>query len=591
MGRIKATPALALSALLLASCAAHNIGRSDLEGVSPLGVTDPERVALAQYCYSSASGDSAELPQRLLDDRRPRMVFVTAGDGKSRGRVFEGYGRGVMAALDAGLRQISSQAPPPIWCKVDVVEEVAPVSFPIGQPAASAGLYGLMFAPGDLNLLPQEVVVGRLIDSFGLLREGRYGDLLALRGRSGGASPAQVSRFTAMGAFADADGATVLYRDHSLFDAVTRTQVVEAAAAGGRYLTGAVKHDGRFVYLYRPKSDEERSGYNVLRHAGTTYAMFELAARVPDAALMKAGGRALAGLLELTEPCPAPASGERCVVEDGIVKLGGNALAILALTMHSEVTGDRQHLPLMRSLGRYLLAVQQPSGEFWPHMQRLSDGAAGSHVSVYYPGEALLALMRLHRLDPGGPWLDAADRGARWLIEVRDVDLPRSELPHDHWLLYALNELYRARPSPLVLEHAMAIARAIARSQNTGAEYPDWRGSFYRPPRSTPTSTRIEGLNAAFLLARDFGSNEDADIFRRTIDLAVRYLLQNQFRPEVAIHLPNPVRALGGFRADYNNYEIRIDYVQHAISALLGYERILASAASPEPEPMPLPGG
>jgi hypothetical protein len=266
---------------------------------------------------------------------------------------------------------------------------------------------------------------------------------------------------------------------------------------------------------------------------------------------------------------------ESCLLDGGYAKLGGNGLAIVAIVKHMEVTGDRSNLPLVRSLGRYIVSLQQPSGEFWPHKQFPGDGTADPHVSIYYPGEALLGLMRLHRLDPSGPWLDTAVRGAHFLIEVRDAELNDDDLPHDHWLLYALNEIYRARPIPLLLNHAMAIARAIVRAQLLDPPYPDWRGGFDSPPRSTPTASRMEGLVAAYELARDFGTAEDAAAFLTAIDLGVRYTLQHQFRPEMVLYLPNPQRALGGFRRSYTNYEIRIDYVQHAISAILGYERIL----------------
>ncbi len=42
------------------------------------------------------------------------------------------------------------------------------------------------------------------------------------------------------------------------------------------------------------------------------------------------------------------------------------------------------------------------------------------------------------------------------------------------------------------------------------------------------------------------------------------------------MYLRDPRRALGGFHRSLTNYEIRIDYVQHNISAILGLMRIMA---------------
>jgi hypothetical protein len=198
-------------------------------------------------------------------------------------------------------------------------------------------------------------------------------------------------------------------------------------------------------------------------------------------------------------------------------------------------------------------------------------------TSRYYPGEAILACLRIQPFDPEGPWLDAAARGARWLIEVRDAGVPTKELTHDHWLLYGLRELLRHRPDELYRGHAERITTAILTSQNLrGLLEPDWCGSWYTPPRSTPTATRSEGLMCAWEIAVDAGDQARADRIKAALGEAIRFQLRTQVRPESALHLKSPWRALGGFRKSLTDYEIRIDYVQHNLSALLGFRRILA---------------
>ena len=191
-------------------------------------------------------------------------------------------------------------------------------------------------------------------------------------------------------------------------------------------------------------------------------------------------------------------------------------------------------------------------------------------------------MMRIHALDGREIWLDTAEKAAQYLINVRDGDLALGKLSHDHWLLYGLNELYRRRQKPLYLKHALRISTAIVRSQNRVPKYPDWLGSYYRPPRTTPTATRTEGLCAAYALARDFGHPKEAEAILDAIRLGVAFQLQTQSRPESAMYLPNPRRCLGGFHRSLTNFEIRIDYVQHNISALLGAHHIMRSEEGEE---------
>jgi hypothetical protein len=197
--------------------------------------------------------------------------------------------------------------------------------------------------------------------------------------------------------------------------------------------------------------------------------------------------------------------------------------------------------------------------------------------SVYYPGEAILALNRLYALDKNAEWLNAAEKAAKYLIQIRDGNKTDVELPHDHWLLYALNELYRERKNKIYLNHLLRISNTIINSQNLDPEYPDWFGSYYKPPRSTPTAIRSEGLLAAYSLVKDFVNNKSADRILTAVKRGIGFQLQTQFMPETCIYLLRPDLAAGGFCKSLTDFEIRIDYVQHNISSILGYLKIIST--------------
>ncbi len=355
--------------------------------------------------------------------------------------------------------------------------------------------------------------------------------------------------------------------------APTNREIENSLQLAGEYLVKATKNDGEFIYLYDAETDIEDDSYNMVRHAGTVYAMFELYEWNKDEKVKEAGTRALGYLVEHIKTCTRGPRNAVCLIDGGEIRLGGNALAIVALAKYQEATGDTQYLATMQSLARWMVWAQARNGEFRIHTL-LSTGRTKNFISEYYPGEATLAFLRLYELDNDKKWLDAADRAARWLITVRDVGKDADTLPHDHWLLYALNELYTFRPDPLFKDHAIKIAIAIVDFQWNlpPKEHPDWMGGYYTPPVSTPTATRTEGLVAAYQLAKK--ANLDAsflEILRGAIERGLTFELKTQITPQKSLSFKDSRQARGGFMEDLDEASVRIDYVQHNISALLGY--------------------
>ncbi len=565
----------------------------ELAGVEPLAAEAEEE--LVRYLAAAAlATSSGELPASLAADRAPRIFFLSLSDGVTAARVVSAAGRGAAEAAGRLRKEVTTLMDDgfvPRWIKVDLVREVhrreqVDPKKPLGLERS---LYGLAFERDvALAFLAEELVAYTLVNSDQLLRlknvrkRPRAAGARGRLDRLAGSAALSFYRFSASSYFADGREVVPLYRGHRRHGEPGPEELLRHAELGGSYLMRSVEANGRFVYSFLPKTNEAKEKYNALRHAGTLYSMLELYEVTGDRGLLAAAERALGYLRkELLTRCRVAEAETACIVDEGEVKLGGNALAIIALAKHAAVTGERRHLRLIDELGRWIVLTQGEDGEFKIHKQLQPAGEVSDFVSGYYPGEALLALVR--RPDPDPDWLDAAERGARWLINVRDRKVSTVELDHDHWLLYALNELYRLRPDPLYLKHASRITEAILGRQRQGdPRFPDWLGSYYTPPRSTPTATRSEGLGAAYLLARDFGSAQEAVALLEALRLGVGFQLRTQFLPETAFYVRDPARTLGGFRRSLTNFEIRIDYVQHNISALLMLRRILLEAESPE---------
>lgn len=355
----------------------------------------------------------------------------------------------------------------------------------------------------------------------------------------------------------------------------TTEELLDSAVMAGDYLAKSVKESGEFTYEYDSLNDVESNNYNILRHSGTIYSMLQLYPIIDDKNILDQAEKAINYLLlQFSKPYT---NESLVIVENNEIKLGGNALAIIALVEHAKATGKMDYIENMQDLAKYIMMSQKENGEFISKTT-YSTGEKSDFISLYYPGEAILSLCRLYDIDQNETWLDVAEKGAKYLIELRK-DIPTESLVHDHWLVIALNELYRYRTNPIYFNHSLRISKSIMNMQRDGKnripEDPEWLGSYYTPPRSTPTAIRTEALIAAYHLSKDFGDMQNSSQLLNSIKLGIHFQLKTQFTLENVNEFPNPFRTLGGFHETFDNYVIRIDIVQHNLCAIIGLYQII----------------
>jgi hypothetical protein len=540
-----------------------------------LGEASPEITAeQAEAMLKAASGQQADLSP-LRNDRLPRIVFVSASDGASPARVSVGAGRGLVEAMLEALGGMKG-APERKLVKLDVVRRVSPIGLmTLHEPLTlEKGVEGIAFDAGSrVAFTPDETAVGRLINDEGnpvlpriesCWNQFRNGRMPTIPGDS------PMYRFSADSYFFDGQAVSKLYRGHGTYESVSDDELLRSAKAAGEYLARSTSESGKFVYEYRPHVALESPAYNMLRHCGTVYAMMEAYGITRDDELLKAAQRGIQYILAAVRPWKVDGQDVSIILDDEEeIKLGGNALAIIALAEYTEATGDKQHLDVMRKLTKWMQLTQEPIGRFGAQKQFWPGGEIADFESDYYPGEAMLALNRMYAIDPDESYLDTAEQAAKYMILIRYGAFTDAELPHDHWLLYSLNELYRQRKNPLYLKHSERLSRVILSSQIHTPLWPDWLGGYNRPPRGNPTATRSEGLCASYQLIRDFGDPALAKEILDSVDLAARFQLQLQYDSRSVMYFDDPQRSIGAFRESLNSYEIRIDTVQHNISSLL----------------------
>lgn len=556
---------------------------------APLPLTPPSRRALTNYAAARTGllGLAPDLPDALQQDRQPRMVLISVSDGVKTARVVVGTARGVVPAIEHAAAQVRAILPDsirPRWLRLDVVQEVhrldeitdETLTHPLDRDGSLWGL-GTTSDHG-MVLLGIEIMRDKLMTGGNALNPFTLQEFLRQRPWRAKADGFSAQRndhakvrfqFRTAATFTDGREVVELYRGHRLAGPLTPAGLLARAQLAGEYLTRMVKPSGRFVYHYYPATNGEKRAYNLPRHAGTIYAMMQLYEVTGEKELLAAAQRALKFLLAHVHPAKGTVRKRAVVVEDNVVKLGGVGLAGIAIAQYVRASNDRQPLDTLVQLGRWIQSVQDPdTGELHTHYMTWPNGRRLNKKMAYYPGEAILALMRLHELDPKGGWLESARAAADWQVKSQQGQ----DYWADHWLLYALNEIHAATGSEPLAKHALAMAtEAIVEQQRRRAEGDrrDWVGSFYVPPRITPTATRMEGLAAAWFLARRQERDDLTEPYRETLLRGAGFILQGQVMPEQAMFHARPAVSLGGFTASLTDPEIRIDFVQHSISALL----------------------
>ena len=353
---------------------------------------------------------------------------------------------------------------------------------------------------------------------------------------------------------------------------LSRTGLVAAARAGGDYLVRMQNEDGSFHFLYDAAIDRvmENVDYNILRHAGTAFSLFDLYAATKDPRYLTAANRAVDFLKTRFKPAKEPRA-IYVLDDDGTAKLGANGLALLAISRQMELDPPSSDRTSALHLANHIMGQQEADGAF------ISYHPEGD-VSLYYPGEAILGLLAYYRIAANETRvLESARRGADYLIESQR-GMP--ELPPDAWLMQALEALHKLKPDPKYVEHVMALAEAMIRDQFTGKQTPerysgDQNIGGFGPgePRVTAAAARSEGILSAYRMARA-NSDARAPAFLEALKASARFQMQHQFTKDDAGWLPAPEKAAGAFRGSLSSTHVRIDFVQHNISALLGLAQV-----------------
>ena len=568
---------------------------------SARSISNETRLWMLKQARARLGGKEIEHQSATQEAKASRraMLFVTRFVRGQASLPLMGVGDSLVSALKfalessmTGNRPGKSSPPTPDRIQIDILDgSLAPLDKPVqseqedqsnlaATELIAVGAEGIAIESENrmFYLLPSEVIYKSIV--AGDADEQKASDLLGnaanhlgLAREAWRSSSVKLSRFRTIAFVEDHARQKALSVVNACVPVgeISRARLLKAARAGGDYLIRAQKPDGSFYYSYNPLEDRaSERAYNILRHAGTAISLFDLYAATGDSRYVNSARRAL-GYLK-TRYRPARENNSVYVIDnDDKAKLGANGLALVALTKQMELDPKSSDRESAAQLANLILLMQRKDGSFESYYQVRGDEPRES-VSLYYPGEAILGLVRLFKHNGDKRLLDAARRGAAYLIESQSH---LRQLPPDAWLIQALEALHSIEREPRYGVHAMALAEAMINDQYEESDREGLVGGF-RPglPRSTPAASRAEGMLSAYRVAR-MTNDTRASRIASALKLSARFQLSQQFDRDNSFFLPDAERAAGGFREGLASMRVRIDFVQHNISSLLGIAAML----------------
>jgi hypothetical protein len=363
-------------------------------------------------------------------------------------------------------------------------------------------------------------------------------------------------------------------------ETLTDEDVRRGAVGMARYLARGVDDEGRFRYLVDAPTNKTLPGYDWPRHAGATYFLAQAAALTGDGDLGYAALRA-AGLLR--DRATVRCGDHRCIGDDvGVVDVGSTALAVLAFVEIARTKLDAGYALVLPELTAFLRGQQRADGE----LMHLYDRQGRRPVDLqllYYSGEAAFALSRASALSGDPRDLEAATRIVAYLVGPGwSFFGSRYYRGEEHWTCQAMDDLWGRAPQPTedqALDFCLswqAYGRALMYAP--GDTPYDADGAYgvgpVLVPHLTPVGSRSEAGLATLDAAVRAGS-PPAELavldrqMRRSLALLLRHQLDGSASSPSAHLFADPAAVDGAMPGSEVDWQLRIDYAQHAGSALI----------------------
>jgi len=328
-----------------------------------------------------------------------------------------------------------------------------------------------------------------------------------------------------------------------------------------KYLIGNINPEtGRLWYEYFPTEDKyDESGSSEIRFMATCWAMAALQNQLESDDLSPMINNMLDYYLKDMRCDVDKEFGDYCVIDTDGGKIASNAFILLALIEYPVYPNSED---IKKKLAAGLLRQQKENGAF---LTRFNSG--GERGKDYYPGEAKLALMRYHQETKDSKYMNAVQKAFPY---YRKYWRGNKNAAFVSWNTQAYKILYDVTKSKMIASFIFEMNDWIVKNEQVHESlYKDEIGGMPKKSPRFSTSVYVQGINDAYSVAVAERDHKRTVRYRDSIKSGIRFILLSQYVYLNSYYLPNEERAYGGFRYSLTKNNMRIDFTQHAIFAIL----------------------
>jgi len=346
---------------------------------------------------------------------------------------------------------------------------------------------------------------------------------------------------------------------------VTSELLTNSVKLGADWLLSMQEPSGRFQYWYNPVTDEFSPKYNdnFLRQAGTSFSLTLVYEVTRGQRYLDAARKSVDYLLGFKKEIDNKAY----FLFNNKAKLGGVSLPMLTMLKIREIIGTKEYDEVLKKLANMILFLQDKyqTGQYkstYVYQGDYEYEKNSGWESRIYPGEALFALANMYRAFGDKRYKDSMD----WAMEFYYYKEKWNSHAFLPWTISAFVSLYEQTEKQKYVDYVFYLTDHLLTQQNLDSDDKVY-GSFHSWP-SANTGSYMEGLGDAIYLAQLVGDKRRIQHYQERAKMGYRWLLLLQYNENSDLsNLVHPEFALGGFRTDLVNSELRIDNTQHAISS------------------------
>lgn len=374
--------------------------------------------------------------------------------------------------------------------------------------------------------------------------------------------------------------------------ALSADSLARAAREAQSHVLHAQLRDGRFRYTLDPFTGEsDTQSFNLARQAGTTLALCELG---DDSAEVR---RAIEHSLDAFQSYERTRGELRALMLDvgaNVARSNDSLLPLASLLGCAARLGEPPRASVA-GLSRLLLRLQRPDGGFSPALNLDSGKPESGPDALYTGGQAVLALVLLEarqvqQPDPALPALGVVHEAVERSMQYYATQYWSHPL-RDFFFLEENWHCIAARAALVVHRHAgyeefcrryVHFKARLILDREQGAD-PDFDGGFgfgnLVPPHNTGAAGFGEALAAKLAVDHADGLRSEDD--ERLLARVLTFLLRQHWWPENCFACATP-DVIGGMSEHTHSLLTRIDFAQHAWSALGHGAEVLRAELSPQ---------